>query len=192
MKSSDLILVSGSPRRAELLRQIGVGFRVRPVDIDETPRLDEEPDHFVKRMAWEKAEAGFDRDGTGKLLLAADTAVIADGRIMGKPRDEQDAGEMLGLLSGRTHQVFSAVSLRGNVHRQALSKSEVTFRKIDREEIRQYWLTGEPQDKAGGYAIQGLGAIFIERIEGSYSGVMGLPVFETAQLLQAEGLIWYE
>jgi len=186
--SPQIILASASPRRSELLKQIGVRHRVISVDIDEAPLPHEAPDAYVARVAAEKSEACRLIDRSGLPILAADTSVILDGRILGKPEDLQHAIEMLSRLSGRTHQVFSAVSLRGDRHWQALSVSEVRFRPLSHQEIVAYWQTGEPCDKAGAYAIQGLASTFIESMAGSFSGVMGLPLFETAQLLAQQGI----
>jgi septum formation protein len=262
-----IILASASPRRSRLLSQIGVVHRVLPVDADETPHANETPEDYVLRVAVEKARHGWERSGGELPVLAADTSVVLDGAILGKPRDEADALEMLRCLSGREHRVLSAVSLvsqrsgkrderdktvkssgvaaflapspcggkseaKGALGWErlesvpaasfnspppvlprcgrdviagvpvnstvrelydegamtALSLSLVRFRALDENEIRAYWRTGEPCDKAGSYAIQGLGAVFIERLEGSYSGVMGLPLFETAKLLQEAGV----
>src|SRR6266849_5042109 len=185
-------LASGSPRRRELLQQIGVSFRVVTAAVDEAVRLAESASTYVLRVAAAKAEAGWEtsRDGSHVPVLAADTAVVLDGRILGKPADGQDAEHMLGQLSGRTHEVLTAVALRTVDGLQSrISRSEVTFRSITAGEARAYWETGEPSDKAGGYAIQGLGAIFIADLRGSYSGVMGLPLFETAELLSHAGLV---
>ncbi|MDT4332883.1 Maf family protein [Methylomonas sp. MED-D] len=186
--SPQIILASASPRRSELLKQIGVRHRVVSVDIDEAPLPHEAPDAYVARVAAEKSEACRLVDRSGLPILAADTSVILDGRILGKPADLQHAIEMLSRLSGRTHQVFSAVSLRGDRHWQAISVSEVRFRPLSHQEIVAYWQTGEPCDKAGAYAIQGLAVTFIESMAGSFSGVMGLPLFETAQLLAQQGI----
>jgi len=186
MKDSLIYLVSRSPRRRELLLQIGVEHEVLLVDIDETPRVGEAAALYVTRMAFEKACAGrASLPEIDKPLLGADTSVVVDGKILGKPRDEADARAMLQHLAGRTHQVVSAVALVDDVVEQSrLSVSHVSFRDISDEEMRAYWGSGEPVDKAGGYGIQGLGARFIERLEGSYSGVMGLPLFETAALMR--------
>lgn len=184
-----IVLASASPRRRELLDQIGVTYRVAPVDIDETPAPAESAQQFVKRIAAQKSAACWRLIKPEIAVLAADTAVVLNGRIMGKPQDAADAEAMLQALSAQTHQVYSAVSLRSNdVHLQAISVTRVTFRALSLEEIRAYWRSGEPEDKAGSYAIQGLGAVFVESIQGSYSGVMGLPLFETAQLLQQQGI----
>ena len=185
-------LASGSPRRRELLQQIGVSFRVVGTAVDEAVRSAETASAYVLRLAAAKAEAGWDRsrDGNNVPVLAADTAVVLDGRILGKPADRQDAEGMLGQLSGRTHEVLTAVALRTAGGLQSrISRSEVTFRSIAAGEARAYVETGEPSDKAGAYAIQGLGAIFIADLRGSYSGVMGLPLFETAELLCNAGLV---
>jgi septum formation protein len=185
-------LASGSPRRRELLQQIGVSFRVVGTAVDEAVRVAETAPTYVSRLAAAKAEAGWERsrDGTQVPVLAADTAVVLDGRILGKPADRQDAAGMLGQLSGRTHEVLTAVALRtANGVQSRISRSEVTFRSIAAREAEAYWETGEPSDKAGAYAIQGLGAIFIADLRGSYSGVMGLPLFETAELLCNAGFV---
>jgi septum formation protein len=184
-----LILASGSPRRRELLDQIGVAHRALPVDIDENPLPDESPEDFVRRLALEKARAGRARDGSGLPVLGSDTVVVFEGHIMGKPGDRDDGVAMLARLAGQTHRVLTAVALvAGDHHEVCLSESLVSFRPMAEAEIAAYWDTGEPADKAGGYAIQGLGAMFIERLEGSFSGVMGLPVFETAGLLARFGI----
>ncbi len=183
-----IILASASPRRSELLRQIGISHVIQAVDIDETPRLNELPQAYVERLAAEKSAACHALTSYGLPVIAADTSVVCDGRILGKPGDCEEASGMLNLLSGRSHQVYSAVSLRGNSHWQAVSVSTVKFRTLNAEEISAYWQTGEPCDKAGGYAIQGLASVFIESITGSFSGVMGLPLYETAQLLAKQGI----
>jgi len=190
MSNPQIYLASNSPRRRELLAQIGVGFRVVAVSLDETPWPGEDAESYVRRVALEKARAGRDLvAGRSPRLpvLAADTAVVIDGRVLGKPRDREGALAMLRLLSGRTHQVLSAVALVDREEALALSESQVRFRPIGDAEAQAYWQTGEPADKAGGYAIQGLGALFVEHLSGSYSGVMGLPLFETAALLEAAG-----
>lgn len=194
-----LCLASGSPRRRELLQQIGVPHVVRAADVDETVRAHEAPEDYVQRLAVTKARAVFDaqsapRDTAGLRLpvLGADTSVVIDGRVLGKPADLAACRAMLRTLAGREHRVLSAVALvfeRGCEVRTSISR--VRFRPIDDVEITRYWHTGEPCDKAGGYAIQGLGAVFVEALQGSYSGVMGLPIFETAQLLVAAGVpVW--
>jgi septum formation protein len=186
--STQIILASASPRRKELLDQIKVSYQVHPVDLDETPLPNEKPLEYVQRLAAEKSAACVTRLKTDLPVLAADTAVILGDIIMGKPKDQADAVAMLSQLSGKTHQVYSAISLRGYEHNQAVSITEVTFRHLTRQEILAYWLTGEPLDKAGSYAIQGRGGMFVESIVGSFSGVVGLPLFETAQLLSKQGI----
>lgn len=186
--SAQLILASASPRRSELLKQIGIQHQIIAVDIDETPLANEAPLAYVERVAAEKSAACLDQYGSHLPILAADTSVICDGQILGKPRDLSHALAMLSLLSGRSHQVYSAISLRGKQHWQALSVSEVRFKPLSHDDILAYWHTGEPYDKAGAYAIQGLASTFIESITGSFSGVMGLPLFETAQLLAKQGI----
>lgn len=184
-----LILASASPRRSELLKQIGIRHSIMALDIDETPLPGEMPAAYVERVAAEKSALCLKLANLDLPVLAADTSVICDGRILGKPEDLQHAIEMLSQLSGRNHQVYSAVSLRsGTAHWRALSISEVRFRQLSHQEIVGYWQTGEPHDKAGAYAIQGLASVFIESITGSFSGVMGLPLFETAQLLSQAGI----
>jgi septum formation protein len=187
-------LASGSPRRRELLQQIGVPFRVVGMAVDETALPGEAPAAYVARLAAAKAEAGWERsrDEAEVPVLAADTVVVLDGRMLGKPADRQDAEGMLLELSGRTHEVFTAVALRtaGGVESRT-SRSEVTFRAVTAAEARAYWETGEPCDKAGAYAIQGRAAVFVADLHGSYSGVMGLPLFETAELLREAGISYW-
>ena len=187
-----LILASASPRRRELLRQIGVPHQVQAADIDETPLLNESPGDYVQRLARGKASHVFRLRAGATPVLGADTTVAIDGLSLGKPRDDREHRAMFERLSGREHAVYSAVALathEGVAVR--LSVTRVHFRTISETERAAYWVSGEPQDKAGGYAIQGLGAIFVESIEGSYSGVMGLPLAETAALLVAAGVpIW--
>jgi len=182
--SPALILASASPRRQELLVQIGVDFEVRAQDIDESLLSSETPEVYVQRMAVEKAASCLSAFPSA-VVLAADTTVVCDGLVLGKPADEADAVAMLSRLSGRRHRVLTAVSLVDSTRQlQALSASEVSFRAISDAEARQYWRTGEPQGKAGAYAIQGMGAVFVSNLQGSYSGVMGLPLYETATLLE--------
>ncbi len=186
-----IVLASASPRRRELLTQIGVPHVVLAVDLDESAQPGEAPAALARRLAREKAVAGRMRDGGGRAALGSDTIVVLDGEVYGKPRDAADARRMLGALSGRSHEVMSAVALAlpgGGPVRDALSVTEVRMRALAPAEIDAYWASGEPEGKAGAYAIQGLGAVFIEHIRGSYSGVMGLPLYETASLLQAAGL----
>jgi septum formation protein len=184
-------LASGSPRRRELLQQIGVPFRVVGTGVDEAVRMAESPRTYVLRLAAAKADAGWDssRDAADVPVLAADTAVVLDGKILGKPADRRDAEDMLRQLSGRTHEVLTAIALRtADGVQSRISRSEVTFRTIAAGEAQAYWETGEPHDKAGAYAIQGRAAIFVADLRGSYSGVMGLPLFETAELLVKAGV----
>jgi septum formation protein len=184
-----IILASASARRQELLSQIGVRFTVRSQDIDESIRIGELANDYVIRMAQEKANSALSalcviKDSSDTLVLAADTSVVCDARVLGKPLDEADAVDMLRCLSGREHRVLSAVTLATqDKQRTVLSESQVRFREISVAEAQQYYRSGEPQGKAGAYAIQGYAAVFVEQLIGSYSGVMGLPLFETAQLL---------
>ena len=183
-----LILASASPRRKELLDQIKVSYEIYPVNLDETPLPNEKPLAYVQRLAAEKSAACVAQLKTQLPVLAADTSVILGDLIMGKPQNQKDAVEMLTQLSGKTHQVFSAISLRGRDHLQAVSITDVTFRSLTEQEIIDYWHTGEPLDKAGSYAVQGIGGIFVKSIVGSFSGVVGLPLFETAELLSKQGI----
>lgn len=201
-----IYLASQSPRRRELLRQIGVRFESlmlrlaspRGADVDETQRRAEPAAEYVERLSREKAEFGLRSLALRSLLarpvLSADTVVIVDDQVLGKPTNAAEATEFLRRLSGRTHEVRTSIAL-GHFESsektqilQATSVTQVTFRKLNADEIERYCGTTEPYDKAGGYAIQGLAAVFIQRIEGSYSGVMGLPLFETARLLQEAGV----
>ena len=183
-----ITLASASPRRRELLRQIGVAHEVRPADLDESQLAHELPAAYVERLARRKAEAVFATDARVP-VLAADTAVALDGELFGKPSDLNDCVRILSALSGRTHKVLTAVAVchRGGCER-ALSVSAVSLRAVSKDECVRYWATGEPLGKAGGYAIQGLAATFITSLEGSYSGVMGLPLAETAALLARAGV----
>lgn len=184
-----IYLASASPRRSELLAQIGIAHRIAPVAVDESAGSDEAPEKYVSRLAALKADTLWQRLPAAERLpvLGSDTAVIIDHAILGKPADEDDCVRMLQLLSGRTHQVYTAVALRsasGNEVRLCIS--DVTFRELTMAQMRAYWRSGEPADKAGGYAVQGRAAMFIRHITGSYSGIMGLPLFETAELLAAQ------
>jgi septum formation protein len=185
-----IYLASASPRRSALLSQIGVRHRVRAVDVDEQLGPNEAPARYVERLAALKAETLWSQlvESERAPVLGSDTTVSLDEHILGKPLDEADGMRMLGLLSGRTHQVYTAVALRraGGCDTR-VSVSDVTFRALSEAERRAYWATGEPADKAGGYAVQGLAAVYIERIAGSYSGIMGLPLYETAALLRTIG-----
>jgi len=189
-----IYLASRSPRRRALLEQIGVRFMPleagERVDVDESVHPGESAEAYVERVTRAKAEAGWtwmrDAGLAPAPVLAADTAVVVGGRILGKPEDRADAARMLGLLSAQTHAVYTGVALRdAAVCDYALSRNRVTFRRMDENEIRAYLETGEGDDKAGAYAIQGRAAQFVTRLEGSYSGVMGLPLYETAQLIEA-------
>lgn len=191
-----LILASGSPRRTELLSTLGVTHVVRPADIDETPQPFEAPIPYVQRMAATKALAGArnaaepGQSATQAPVLAADTIVIADGAILGKPGSEAAGLAMLRRLSGRRHQVATAVCVRHGQQRAAVCvQVNVEFRSVSMQEAQRYWDSGEPQDKAGGYGIQGAASAFVRKINGSYSGVIGLPLVETRSLLLALGLI---
>lgn len=185
-----LLLASASPRRAELLRSAGIAFEVRSVDLDESVQPDEPAEHYVERVALRKALAAVPTEGL-TAVLAADTCLELDGEILGKPRDKADFQMMMRRLSGRTHRVLSAIALReietGEVQ-QLRVDSRVTFRPLDEFEIEQYWATGEPLDKAGGYAIQGLAAAFVRQLQGSYSAVVGLPLCETLEILESIGV----
>jgi septum formation protein len=186
-----IVLASASERRSRLLDQIGVDHTCIAADVDESQLPGETPVAYVQRLAREKAEAVVDRleSRPGQPVLAADTTVVLDGRIYGKPADEAHCIAMLAALAGRTHEVLTAIALwHDGLLREALCSSRVTFRSIGTEECRRYWASGEPAGKAGAYAIQGLGAVFVSRLDGSFSGVMGLPLFETAALLDAAGI----
>lgn len=185
-----LCLASASPRRRDLLASIGVVIEVRAVDIDETPLLGEGAADYVSRLAREKALAGA-RLSTLP-TLGADTAVVCDGDILGKPEGREQAGAMLRRLAGRAHEVLTAVAVHGPAGLvEACVTTRVVMCEITDEEIAAYWVSGEPADKAGGYAIQGLAAVFVARIEGSHSAVVGLPLFETAGLLRRQGVaVW--
>jgi len=185
-----LLPASKSPRRRLLLEQIGIRFEVIDIDLEEAGLPGEDPESYVLRLALDKARAGRARiESTGcPPVLAADTAVVVGDRILGKPSERREAAAMLRLLAGRTHRVLSGIALVDGRERQALSVSEVRFRAVSAREADAYWETGEPRDKAGGYAIQGRGALFVADLRGSYSGVMGLPLFETARLLAEAGI----
>ena len=196
-----IYLASKSPRRRELLRQIGVEFELlmlreeagRHGAVSEEPLPGEAADTYVLRIAREKAQSGWEAIGWRKLprrpVLAADTTVTVDGNILGKPADAAEAMMMLRTLSGRTHEVLTAVAVIANDElREALQRSEVSFADLPESLLQAYCATQEPYDKAGGYGVQGHAAQFIERINGSYSGIMGLPLFETSRLLQQAGI----
>ncbi len=187
-----IYLASRSPRRRELLDQIGIAFEVLPMHdaaVDETPLAGETPVAYIMRIAQAKAELGWRQVVSGSLpagpVLAADTTVVLGGEIIGKPENAEHAQQLLRRLAGRTHQVLTAIAV---AHRQrietAVSSSAVEFRELDDDEIRRYVAGGEPLDKAGAYAIQGRAAVFVRAITGSYSGIVGLPLYETAELLR--------
>lgn len=190
MSSAVLRLASASPRRRELLASIGLEVEVVPVDIDETPFNGESPHDYVLRLARTKAEAG--ALDSRLPTLGSDTAVVVGGRILGKPLNREHAHDMLVSLSGRSHEVMTGVAVSGpRGVLDACVTTRVTMRPIEDDEIAAYWNSGEPADKAGGYAIQGRAAVFVERIEGSYSSVVGLPLFETSELLRQQGVpLW--
>jgi septum formation protein len=196
-----IFLASRSARRRDLLKQIGISYEIvllredltRGADVDETPYANEAPDAYVLRMATMKAQVASHYLGKRTLpstpVLAGDTIVVSDGRIIGKPADREDAVRMLLALAGREHQVLSSVAIcAGARTERAISTSRVWFKPMSEEEIRRYVATGEPLDKAGAYAIQGRAAVFVQHIQGSYSGIMGLPLAETAELLTRVGV----
>jgi septum formation protein len=182
-----LVLASASPRRQELLAQIGLSFRVVVADVDEAVRDGEAPADYVVRLARAKALEVLRREGDGLPVLGADTAVILGSEILCKPADREEAKYMLGRLSGRSHEVYSAVAVAVSENEvfDRLNVTRVTFAELEPDWIRSYIETGDPMDKAGSYGVQGRAAARISRIEGSFSGVMGLPLFETSQLLEA-------
>jgi len=191
MRKDFVYLASASPRRSELLRQIGVPFQVRPAAISEERAAGEAADAYVLRLARAKAEAVWARleRGEERPVLAADTAVVLDGQVLGKPADAPEAEAMLAALSSRAHRVLTAVALKTSAGADTLlSESEVRFRATTPAERRAYCATGEPFDKAGGYGIQGRAAVFVEHLRGSYSSVVGLPLYETAVLLARHGI----
>lgn len=187
MSAISLHLASTSPRRSEILTALGLNFTVGGVAVDEQRLPGEAPDAMVLRLA--RAKAAAVQRKSAQVVLGADTAVVLDGDVLGKPRDCDDAVNMLARLSGRTHAVLTGVALSTEQGlRTILSTTEVRFREIRPDEALLYWQSGEPCDKAGAYAIQGRGGVFVEAISGSYSGVVGLPVFETVQLLHDVGI----
>jgi septum formation protein len=194
----DLVLASASPRRRELLSSLGISFRVVPANIDERCFDTEGPMAYVQRMASEKAltvSALLGPEGAvgeaPRAILAADTVVCLGDKLFGKPVDESDAMDMWRNLSGKTHEVYTALTLcYGALRREETSISRVGFRNIPESEMRAYWSSGEPRDKAGGYAIQGLGSAWVERVEGSYTGIVGLPMYELNRVLTVIGENW--
>ncbi|MDH5544634.1 MAG: Maf family nucleotide pyrophosphatase [Gammaproteobacteria bacterium] len=189
---ADLILASKSPRRVELLQQLGLKAHIISIDVDECVLPQEKPDEYVLRVSKEKARAGWEilsPEIRHLPVLAADTAVVLDEAILGKPTDYVDARRMWRMLSGVQHDVLSAVVVTQENKTECIcQRSQVRMRDISEAEMQAYWNTGEPCDKAGAYGIQGIGALFIEHITGSYSGIMGLPLFETAQILKGFGV----
>ena len=184
-----LVLASGSPRRRELLARLGLHPLVRPADIDETVADAESPDELVLRLAREKCAASAEGSVGDEVVLAADTIVTLDGHVFGKPRDRDDAANMLTRLSGRTHQVMTGITVRrGVVEQTDLVVTAVTFRSLSDAEVAWYLDTGEPTDKAGAYGLQGAGAVLVERIAGSDTNVIGLPLAEAVALLRRTGL----
>lgn len=191
-----LYLASQSPRRREILQQIGVAFTTLSVTVDETPLANETPLIYVERMALTKARAGLEAlraDKQTGTVLGADTIVVLDGQIMGKPENKDSGRAMLAQLSGQQHRVLSSLALVNSVsERVEVSHSSVTFRTITPAMIDAYWDTGEPCDKAGSYGIQGYGAVFVEHLEGSYSGVMGLSIERLVPLLQEFSISYWQ
>ena len=184
-----LVLASASPRRSEILSALGVDFIVQAADVDERPLSGERAADMVLRLATDKALSVASMMLQPCCVLGADTAVLIDDEIFGKPEDERDGIAMLMRLSGRTHTVLTGVAVAvPGACSGAVSSTEVCFRDISADEARRYWQSGEPRGKAGGYAIQGLGGLFVASISGSYTGVVGLPVFETSKLLREAGL----
>lgn len=191
-----LYLASKSPRRRELLQQIGVSFEVIDADVTEVPRHQESPSDYVQRLALEKAQAGLASlkrlSLVAKPVLGADTIVVINNEILEKPRDAEHSAAMLRQLAGATHQVMTAVAMVTDAKQEIkLSVTDVVFRPLAENEISAYWQSGEPGDKAGGYGIQGLGAVFVEQIRGSYTGVVGLPIDQTFLLLQEFSVPWW-
>lgn len=187
----ELLLASASPRRCELLTQIGVSFRVVAHGVDEIREPGEPPREYVMRLARAKAHGALDSVSADRkvLVLAADTIVVLGDQVLEKPAGRKDALTMLAALSGRTHEVYTAVAVTDGARmEQRLSETKVSFRELSPAEIRRYWATGEPVDKAGAYAIQGFAAVFVSALSGSYSGVVGLPLCETAALLEGFGM----
>ena len=184
-----LTLASGSPRRADLLRQLGLSFSVVVPSVDEMPRRNENSLKYVERMAKDKNAEIRKRLASVDLVLSADTVVVYQSRILGKPKSKTEGLSMLRLLSERTHKVITGVALTTKTQKKfCFVETKVKFRRLSDHEIHAYWMTKEPKDKAGSYGIQGLGALFVSRIEGSYSNVVGLPLMETGELLKQLGV----
>jgi septum formation protein len=190
-QSPVVYLASSSPRRRELLQQVGVQYELLPIDVEESRLPGETPEQYVGRVALDKALAGWDcQQRTLDIpVLGSDTEVVLDGEIFGKPKSRQHGLDMLRMLSGKSHRVLCAVALvQGGRKQVRLNVNTVTFRELSAEEVEAYWDTGEPEGKAGGYAIQGKAAAFISRLDGSFSGVMGLSLYDTVELLENFGV----
>ncbi|MBE1300261.1 MAG: septum formation inhibitor Maf [Alteromonadaceae bacterium] len=188
-----LILASSSPRRAELLQQLNIEFIQRAADIDETALEGENPEQMVLRLAIAKAKEVLEKSPHGQFALGSDTIGLLNGKVLVKPTDKTDFVQMMRSMSGQVHQVLTSVALcTANEHRALCVTSDVEFKELGDVEIEWYWASGEPQDKAGGYAIQGLGAQFVKQIKGSYSAIMGLPLYETVELMKQMGCSPYE
>ncbi len=187
--TNQLVLASGSPRRRQLLSQLGLEFDIEHPDVDETVRRDEAPQDYVVRLSQSKAEAVFSRLDSNQVIIAADTTVELAGNILGKPESKDDGIAMLTALSGSEHHVYTGVTIRQEARIESLCiGSLVRFRQLSDEEMDYYWETGEPVDKAGGYGLQGIGAAFVETLNGSYTNVIGLPLSEVVVLLREFGI----
>lgn len=190
MSSCKVVLASSSPRRRELLNLIGIAHEVRPANLDESMRPREAPRRHAERLAREKASAVAMRD-PDLITIGADTIVVVNRKVLGKPVDKEDAARMLAMLSGREHTVITAVAVsRGKKLRSAVEEVKVKFRRLREEEIDAYIATGEPMDKAGAYGIQGYGATIVERVEGDYFAVMGLPLVRLIALMRDVGVVY--
>ena len=190
MSSCKVVLASSSPRRRELLNLIGIAHEVRPANLDESMRPRETPRRHAERLARDKASAIAMRD-PDLITIAADTIVVINRKVLGKPVDKEDAARMLAMLSGREHTVITAVAVsRGKKLRSAIEEVKVKFRRLREEEIEAYIATGEPMDKAGAYGIQGYGATIVERVEGDYFAVMGLPLVRLIGLMREVGVVY--
>ena len=190
MSSCKVVLASSSPRRRELLNLIGIAHEVRPANLDESMRPRETPRRHAERLARDKASAVAMRD-PDLITIAADTIVVINRKVLGKPVDKEDAARMLAMLSGREHTVITAVAVsRGKKLRSAIEEVKVKFRRLREEEIEAYIATGEPMDKAGAYGIQGYGATIVERVEGDYFAVMGLPLVRLVGLMREVGVVY--
>ncbi|WP_206485132.1 Maf family protein [Thalassotalea sp. G2M2-11] len=186
---NSLILASQSPRRRELLAQLGYEFACLPANIDESELADETPEQYVERLAREKAQYIANDQSDTTIILGSDTCVVQDGCILGKPENQQQCLTHLAMLSGRSHLVLTAIAVvQGSLIKSMVISTEVEFKQLTQCEMLNYWRTGEPKDKAGSYGIQGIAGQFVKRITGSYSAVVGLPLCETTQLLAEFGL----